>query len=519
MKKYLIPLCMIVLLLPPPLHAKWISAYDIEQSENDKVVSLVQTADTGFIVLNNDMTLLKLSPAGSIAWTVNYLRGYGNAPRQIIETADLGYLLLANHRTSGSDNCTANDKIWLIKLDQNGQILWQRVYYGIDTQIDSVTVREIPVNNGYIVAGNIKNSDIDTDIWVLRLSPAGIVSWQKTLSINGQLQAFDMLYDQTNTRIVVSGTLYLSGSINYFGMIFSLDMNGTLDWARRYSLATYFSSMIQEGTSYLAAGTNTDFENNRNALLAKINAMDGSIIWGKKYGSPYGQEQIEQLVAADGGGYAFICNTNLYGMGSYDVWLNKVDHSGNVTWGRTFGGIDAESGTALYKTADSGYITGGFTQSFPLNTPFMNLLLIKLPSDGCYDNCTRLETTAIPGTDITGHTYNLPLSEDLISPVKTLDTHVSPDNGSSINRYNICQSLDSDGDGIPDDGDNSGIAGDNPCPHGVTVNCDDNCIYDCNVFQLNHDDFADDIGDVCDRDPNCDRGCGANPCEQKCSLP
>ena len=34
---------------------------------------------------------------------------------------------------------------------------------------------------------------------------------------------------------------------------------------------------------------------------------------------------------------------------------------------------------------------------------------------------------------------------------------------------------DLDCDRIPDDGDNSGMPGDNPCPRGVYVNCDDNC--------------------------------------------
>jgi len=58
--------------------------------------------------------------------------------------------------------------------------------------------------------------------------------------------------------------------------------------------------------------------------------------------------------------------------------------------------------------------------------------------------------------------------------------------------------LDSDSDGIPDDGDASGIVGDSPCTGGNTVDCDDNCINTPNADQADFD--SDGVGDVCD---NC----------------
>ena len=54
---------------------------------------------------------------------------------------------------------------------------------------------------------------------------------------------------------------------------------------------------------------------------------------------------------------------------------------------------------------------------------------------------------------------------------------------------------DRDGDGILEDGDASGTAGDNPCTGGVTVNCDDNCPNVANANQADAD--ANGIGDAC----------------------
>ncbi len=68
-------------------------------------------------------------------------------------------------------------------------------------------------------------------------------------------------------------------------------------------------------------------------------------------------------------------------------------------------------------------------------------------------------------------------------------------------RAGQCGALgDFDGDGICDDGDNSTVAGDNPCGNGETLNCDDNCVNTPNPAQADRDN--DTIGDACDNCPD-----------------
>jgi Tol biopolymer transport system component len=63
-------------------------------------------------------------------------------------------------------------------------------------------------------------------------------------------------------------------------------------------------------------------------------------------------------------------------------------------------------------------------------------------------------------------------------------------------------SADSDDDGIPDDGDLSGTAGDAPCVDGETRVCDDNCRATANALQTDTD--SDGYGNACDGDLNND---------------
>ncbi len=446
------------------------------------------------------------------------LGGCYNSPKQIVETSDNGYVLLANHRSTDPDNCTGNDKLWVIKLDAAGQVLWQKTFQGAGDSIDAVQIREVPLGNGYILAGNSKNSETDTDIWMIRIDNSGGLVWQNTFSITGKLLASSVIYDPVNVRFVISGSMQQSAGYPH-GIIMRLDTFGQIDWINWYSNTAYLKSVVHDEPFYVAAGTSIDYENNSDALVVKVNVSDGTSDWAEKYGSSDKHENIKQIVSTSDGGYAFICDTDLYGMGSYDAWLTKIDASGAVQWGRTFGGEKIESALTLQDTADSGFIVGGFTKSFPDNPEYMNMFLMKLPSDGDYDNCTRVGKTAISSSSVNVYNYSLVPAVAQMSPTDIKDTLITAvTDTTTYNMETVCFSIDTDGDGILDDGDNSGIAGDNPCGNNETENCDDNCRYDCNFQQLNYDDFNDDIGDVCDRDPHCDRTCGDNPCEQECKF-
>ena len=87
-----------------------------------------------------------------------------------------------------------------------------------------------------------------------------------------------------------------------------------------------------------------------------------------------------------------------------------------------------------------------------------------------------------------------------IAPVTAEDIVIESIGNNVKAVYAVTGPPDADRDGILDDGDGSGIVGDNPCTGGGTENCDDNCFNTLNPDQADID--GDEMGDVCDNCPD-----------------
>jgi hypothetical protein len=53
-----------------------------------------------------------------------------------------------------------------------------------------------------------------------------------------------------------------------------------------------------------------------------------------------------------------------FGAGAYDIYVVKLDSSGNVQWTKTIGGVGDDIATSIIQSGDGGYVVAGWTWSF-----------------------------------------------------------------------------------------------------------------------------------------------------------
>jgi len=124
----------------------------------------------------------------------------------------------------------------------------------------------------------------------------------------------------------------------------------------------------------------------------------------------------------------------------------------------------------------------------PLSYTFMTL-----PRLSTIDSYSTEFNYLLFSGDFGTHGINYPL-------ISHRDWWLLPRKESFLNNENIRSfpfgDWDSDADGVFDDGDGSGVVGDDTCEGGETEYCDDNCPNDSNPDQADSD--GDGIGDVCE---------------------
>jgi len=168
--------------------------------------SLQQTYDGGYIVSgginaevspghgSEDIWVVKLNPSGGIQWQ----QVLGGSDREesfsIRVTMDGGYILTGITDSDNTGDVGPNhggSDIWVVKLNPSGGIQWQQVLGGNDFE----SGRGIGQTTGgeYILTG-ITNSDNTgdvgpnhggSDVWVVKLNPAGDIQWQQVMGGNG----------------------------------------------------------------------------------------------------------------------------------------------------------------------------------------------------------------------------------------------------------------------------------------------------------------------------------------------
>jgi hypothetical protein len=107
--------------------------------------------------------------------------------------------------------------------------------------------------------------------------------------------------------------------------------------------------------------------------------VDTSVSWERSIGGA-GEDCATSVQALADGGFAFAGWTNSAGANGFDLWLVRLDSSGNTLWEKTYGGAGDQKGYSVIRTADGGFALAGSTATGGVETT--DMYLVKVDAAG-----------------------------------------------------------------------------------------------------------------------------------------
>jgi len=347
---------------------------------------------------------------------------------------------------------------WLCLLDSNGTVVWNKTLGGDNyddyTQITQLTFGEFLIGGesnspaGY--DKTIPNYSISNDMWVVKLDNTGNILWNNVFGGDGAEYLVSIIPDIDGSFLLagssssdVSGDVSQTsqGSLDYW--VIKVDNAGNKIWDKRYggsgvdkcnyAVRTSDNGYLLCGytVSPLSGDVSEAPKGIQDYWVVKIDSA-GNKLWDKRYGGNGGSFGT-WAAAANGSGYwigGYSNSSNVIDVsepsyGGSDYWLLKIDDSGNKLWDKKFGGSADDYFSSMLIGADSTMMAFGYSDSG-------SSAIKTAPSKGWMDYWMVKFSYTDSTTGLSHH-------PELISEMKILP---NPTNGVSSLELNLTKSTD-----------------------------------------------------------------------------
>ncbi|WP_250987514.1 hypothetical protein [Methanoculleus oceani] len=332
------------------------------------VASVLQVDDGGYLIAANtgfrDALLLRTDADGNEVWRKTYGGPDWDSARAVVATDDGNYVVAGSTGwTPEKDTRSA----WLFKVAPDGREVWSRTFPG-DGLFSTV---DLTADGGFILGG--KRTSGTDNAWLVKVDRDGFEEWNRIIGGNGS-----GLVDSVISTPIDGGYLVAvrkpweaarSGTVPV--RVFQTDPSGEVLWTKTLDgMDGGTGAILLEvpgggAVGYLVAGGAFRPGSDLPGLCLIMIGGTGNVAWTVMPGIPGGPLLVTSAVAPSPGRYAF--TGTVYAGGPHDGWLVLLDHTGNVTAARSFGGDATDDISALAATADGGYILAGTTRSFGEN--------------------------------------------------------------------------------------------------------------------------------------------------------
>lgn len=282
--------------------------------------------------------ILSLARLQAQGWEAIYGGSGQDVARGIARTADGGYVVTGYYN--------ANSRLFLFKIDADGNLQWSRTYTGgaPSARIEGAGVA-VDSEGNILVAGYVDadgtSGPLQRDIYLMKTDPFGAKIWEKTYGDNLIEEALSIVRLDDGNLILTGIQHKPANKQNVFVM--KTDADGTVQWLNNYGNDEYRKqgngiAISPDGDILVAGESQSTAIADRQAYVLHLKS-DGSLVGEQTYGTA--EDEIASTIefSPDGnlvvGGFS---NSVPGGAG----YLLKITPGLNASpiWERFFNGTD-----------------------------------------------------------------------------------------------------------------------------------------------------------------------------------
>ena len=331
---------------------------------------------------NEDYWIVKVDAEGTLLWEKSYGGSSLDVVRKIKQTSDGGYIVAGATESNDGDvsGYHAQRDAWVIKLDASGNMIWQQCLGGELTEDPCGIIQTS--DGGYMVmsvssshTGDPSNPTMTSDFWLVKLDASGTILWDKSIDNNGNNDyPFGMKQTSDGGYIVVGWTDDGSGYDNW---IVKLDPLGNVEWEKVHGgsqdeIPTGVDQTIDGG--FVVAGRTSSNDGDVEGFHGEIDLwvlkldLSGNLLWTNALGGSHNEWAWAICHTAEGGCVAIGLTNSTDGdvsgfPGQGAAWLVNLDASGNLIDEVPIGGSIGEEGRAIRQKSNGEFIFAGASMS------------------------------------------------------------------------------------------------------------------------------------------------------------
>lgn len=346
---------------------------------------------------SSDCFLMKLTNDLEVLWQKSYGGEDFDATAKITSSNDAVYLFSSSRSgVSGNKTTSSFGDIdgWLLKLDLEGNIIWQKNYGGTGADqardvylLDDGSILLFLTSRSPISGNKTAPLKGERDVWVIKLDSDGVVIWDKTFGTNGDVSINDVASLNNGQYAIAATCIGDCDAINdktesaYSSTdtwAICINTNGDVVWDRTIGgdESELFPSLIErEGEINLISASESNPSGVRSApkkggqdiWMVTLN-LEGEILSDISFGGDgfdtptklYKQDDELVILSRSNSGVSH--DKTEENRGEVDYWIIKLNNEKEVIWDKTIGGTAGDSpNSLLYR--DGRYIIGGVSSS------------------------------------------------------------------------------------------------------------------------------------------------------------